>query len=91
MLPSRLTGSGVELAIMSIWHAAPAEAAAYTRDAVSAHPGRFLLGLGTSHAVLVEGDGTAYRKPYSKMVACAASAGPTTTSSAAAATASSTP
>ncbi|MEU8238423.1 TIGR03620 family F420-dependent LLM class oxidoreductase [Actinoplanes missouriensis] len=60
---------GIAPGIVSIWHAAPAEAAAYTRDAVSAHPGRFLLGLGTSHAVLVEGDGTAYRKPYSKMVA----------------------
>ncbi|MEU4563672.1 TIGR03620 family F420-dependent LLM class oxidoreductase [Actinoplanes sp. NPDC023936] len=60
---------GVAPGIVSIWHAAPAEAAAYTRDAVRAHPGRFLLGLGTSHAVIVEGDGAAYRKPYSKMVA----------------------
>jgi probable F420-dependent oxidoreductase len=59
---------GVASGIVSIWHAAPAEAAAYAHDAERAHPGRFLLGLGASHAVLVDGDGTSYRKPYSKMV-----------------------
>ena len=31
-------------------------------DPERAHPGRFLLGLGASHAVLVEGNGTAYTK-----------------------------
>jgi probable F420-dependent oxidoreductase len=56
------------LGIVSIWHSSPAEAAAFTQDAERAHPGRFLLGLGASHAVLVEGNGTDYRKPYSKMV-----------------------
>lgn len=60
---------GVAPGILSIWHSEPAEAAAFTRDAEQAHPGRFLLGLGASHAVLVEGDGTDYRRPYSKMVA----------------------
>ncbi|GIF23150.1 putative F420-dependent oxidoreductase [Actinoplanes tereljensis] len=59
---------GVAPGIVSIWHSSPAEAAAFTENAQQAHPGRFLLGLGTSHAVLVEGDGTAYRKPYTKMV-----------------------
>jgi probable F420-dependent oxidoreductase len=59
---------GVAPGIVSIWHSSPAEVAAYTQDAQRAHPGRFLLGLGASHAVLVEGTGTGYRKPYSKMV-----------------------
>lgn len=59
---------GVAPGILSIWHASPAEAAAFARDAERAHPGRFLLGLGASHAVLVENDGTDYRRPYSKMV-----------------------
>ena len=62
------TRIGVASGIVSIWHSSPAEAAAYTADAERAHPGRFLLGIGTSHAVLVDGDGTRYRKPYSKMV-----------------------
>ncbi|WP_436535730.1 LLM class F420-dependent oxidoreductase [Actinoplanes sp. HUAS TT8] len=60
---------GVAPGIVSIWHATPAETAAFAQDAERAHPGRFLLGLGASHAVLVEGDGTDYRRPYSKMVA----------------------
>jgi probable F420-dependent oxidoreductase len=54
--------------IVSIWHSSPAEVAAFAQDAQRDHPGRFLLGLGASHAVLVEGGGTDYRKPYSKMV-----------------------
>ncbi|WP_433731609.1 TIGR03620 family F420-dependent LLM class oxidoreductase [Actinoplanes sp. CA-051413] len=59
---------GVAPGIVSIWHSSPAEVAAYAQDAQRAHPGRFLLGLGASHAVLVESNGTDYRKPYSKMV-----------------------
>ncbi|WP_433385946.1 LLM class F420-dependent oxidoreductase [Micromonospora sp. KLBMP9576] len=59
---------GVASGIVSIWHSSPPEAAAFVQDAERAHPGRFLLGLGASHAVAVEGTGTAYRKPYSKMV-----------------------
>lgn len=58
---------GVAPGILSIWHSTPAEAAAFTDRAQRDHPGRFLLGLGASHAPLVEQDGTAYRKPYSKM------------------------
>ncbi|GAA3932744.1 TIGR03620 family F420-dependent LLM class oxidoreductase [Actinoplanes auranticolor] len=60
---------GVAPGIVSIWHSSPAAVAAFAQDAQRAHPGRFLLGLGASHAVLVEGNGTDYRKPYSKMVA----------------------
>src|SRR5690349_21081930 len=59
---------GVATGIVTVWHSSPAEVAAFTRDAEQAHPGRFLLGLGASHAVLVDGTGTDYRKPYSKMV-----------------------
>ncbi|MET7706432.1 LLM class F420-dependent oxidoreductase [Micromonospora sp. NPDC005413] len=59
---------GVASGIVSIWHSSPPEVAAFAQDAEQAHPGRFLLGLGASHAVLVEGGGTSYRKPYSKMV-----------------------
>jgi probable F420-dependent oxidoreductase len=59
---------GVASGIATIWHTSPAEVAVYTQEMEQAHPGRFLLGLGTSHAVLVDGDGARYRKPYSKMV-----------------------
>jgi probable F420-dependent oxidoreductase len=59
---------GVAPGIVSIWHSTPAEAAAFTADAERDHPGRFLLGLGTSHAPMVEQKGDAYRRPYSKMV-----------------------
>src|SRR4051794_8044639 len=46
---------GVATGIVSIWHSTPAEVAAFAQDAERAHPGRFLLGLGASHAVLVDG------------------------------------
>ncbi|MET7669295.1 TIGR03620 family F420-dependent LLM class oxidoreductase [Micromonospora luteifusca] len=59
---------GVASGIVSIWHSSPPQVAAFAQDAERAHPGRFLLGLGASHAVLLEGSGTDYRKPYSKMV-----------------------
>jgi probable F420-dependent oxidoreductase len=59
---------GIAPGIVSIWHSSPSEVAAFIEDAEQAHPGRFLLGLGASHAVLVEGGGTDYRKPYSRMV-----------------------
>ncbi|MEV4119700.1 LLM class F420-dependent oxidoreductase [Micromonospora sp. NPDC049645] len=62
------TRIGVASGIVSIWHSSPPETAAFAQDAERAHPGRFLLGLGASHAVLVEGSGTDYRKPYSRMV-----------------------
>ncbi|TQS39542.1 TIGR03620 family F420-dependent LLM class oxidoreductase [Cryptosporangium phraense] len=59
---------GVAPGIVSIWHASPDDAAAYTAAAEQAHPGRFLLGLGASHAPAVEGKGEQYRRPYSRMV-----------------------
>ncbi|MEU1244852.1 TIGR03620 family F420-dependent LLM class oxidoreductase [Micromonospora parva] len=62
------TRIGVASGIVSIWHSSPPEVAAFAQDAERAHPGRFLLGLGASHAVVVESGGTDYRKPYSRMV-----------------------
>ena len=59
---------GIATGIVSIWPTSPADVAAFTESAEQDHPGRFLLGLGTSHAVLVDGTGEKYRKPYSKMV-----------------------
>ncbi|MFG2117623.1 LLM class F420-dependent oxidoreductase [Streptomyces sp. NPDC048710] len=50
--------------IQSIWqYEADASAAAFA-EAESAHPGRFLLGLGVSHAKLAD----QYRRPYSALV-----------------------
>jgi len=54
--------------ILSIWHATPQQCADAVAELERAHPGRFLLGLGTSHAPLVEGSGEAYRRPWSRMV-----------------------
>ncbi|MEU8020010.1 TIGR03620 family F420-dependent LLM class oxidoreductase [Micromonospora parva] len=62
------TRIGVATGIVSIWHSSPPEVAAFAQDAERAHPGRFLLGLGASHAVVVESGGTDYRRPYSRMV-----------------------
>jgi probable F420-dependent oxidoreductase len=54
--------------ILSIWHATPAQAAAGADGLEATHPGRFLLGLGASHAPIVEQLGTPYARPYSRMV-----------------------
>ncbi|MFD7221270.1 LLM class F420-dependent oxidoreductase [Streptomyces sp. NPDC059892] len=58
---SRLT---VATGILSIWQYEAADAAARFHKLESAHPGRFLLGLGASHAKLA----AQYRRPYSAMV-----------------------
>ena len=54
----------VATGIVSIWKHPPGEAAAAHRELAAAHPGRFLLGLGVSHAFLLEGQ---YRRPLAKM------------------------
>lgn len=51
--------------IASIWHLSPAEASAAFADLERAHPGRFLLGIGTSHPTSTD----AYTRPYSHTVA----------------------
>jgi probable F420-dependent oxidoreductase len=55
----------VATGILSIWDHPAAEVAAEQAALRAAHPGRFLLGLGASHAKLA---GAAYRRPYSTMV-----------------------
>lgn len=54
----------VATGIVSIWKHSPAESAAAYHDLTHAHPGRFLLGLGVSHAFLTDGQ---YRRPLAKM------------------------
>ncbi|RCW45230.1 putative F420-dependent oxidoreductase [Halopolyspora algeriensis] len=68
---SELLGAGKKLVvatgIVNVWtHDAAGLAAAYQR-VDRAHPGRVLIGLGSSHAPLVERTGQAYTKPYSKL------------------------
>jgi probable F420-dependent oxidoreductase len=53
----------VATGIMNVWSREPDEAAAGHNALTAAHPGRFLLGLGISHAPMIEG----YRKPLAKM------------------------
>jgi probable F420-dependent oxidoreductase len=54
--------------ILSIWHATPEQVADGAAVLEVAHPGRFVLGLGTSHAPIVEQLGTEYVHPYARMV-----------------------
>jgi probable F420-dependent oxidoreductase len=49
--------------IVNVWRNAPAELAAATAELERSHPGRFLLGLGASHAALVDG----YARPYTRV------------------------
>ncbi|MFF8864598.1 LLM class F420-dependent oxidoreductase [Streptomyces sp. NPDC015139] len=55
----------VGTSIQSIWQYEAGESAAAFAEVEAAHPGRFLLGLGVSHAKLVD----RYRRPYSALVA----------------------
>ena len=54
--------------ILSIWHATAVEAAEGFDALDRAHPGRFLLGLGASHALRVDVDEKRYERPWSRMV-----------------------
>jgi probable F420-dependent oxidoreductase len=54
--------------IASVWTWTPAELAREANRLAAEYHGRFILGLGVSHAPLVESTGQAYVKPYSKMV-----------------------
>ncbi|MFR9797438.1 LLM class F420-dependent oxidoreductase [Streptomyces sp. MS06] len=53
----------VATSIQSIWQHAAADTAALLAELEAAHPGRFLLGLGVSHAKLTD----RYRRPYTAM------------------------
>ncbi len=60
----------VATGIMNIWARDPLATAAAQMTLAEAYPGRFLLGLGTSHARLVDderGQGQAYDRPLAKM------------------------
>jgi probable F420-dependent oxidoreductase len=50
--------------ILNIWHEDAATVARQRAELEEAHPGRFLLGLGASHAQLAQN----YQRPYSTMV-----------------------
>lgn len=50
--------------IVSIWSTTPVEIASAVTDLHLRYPGRFVLGLGASHAPIVEN----YARPYSRMV-----------------------
>jgi probable F420-dependent oxidoreductase len=50
--------------IVSIWPTTPADIAAAVHDLEAKYPGRFLLGLGASHAPIVQD----YSRPYAHMV-----------------------
>ncbi|MBG0854968.1 LLM class F420-dependent oxidoreductase [Streptomyces spinoverrucosus] len=54
----------VGTSIQSIWQHDPADTAAAYAELEATHPGRFLLGLGVSHAKLTD----QYRRPYSALV-----------------------
>ncbi len=58
------TGLTVISGIVSIWSTTPDEIALAVADLDLRHPGRFVLGLGASHAPIVEH----YTRPYSHMV-----------------------
>ncbi len=58
------THAAVASGIVSIWSATPADLAVAVADLDTRYPGRFLLGLGASHAPLAEG----YARPYAHMV-----------------------
>jgi len=51
--------------IVSIWAGAPEDVGPAVADLEATYPGRFLLGIGTSHDAIVAD----YTRPYSKMVA----------------------
>jgi len=55
--------------VLNIWMHDPAEVARSSADLMARYGPRFMLGLGNSHAPLVEGTlGVPYTRPYSKMV-----------------------
>ena len=53
--------------IASVWTWHPPELASVTQRMEDLYPGRFILGLGVSHAPAVEAAGQSYVKPYTKM------------------------
>jgi probable F420-dependent oxidoreductase len=58
----------VATGILNVWMHEAGDVATGHAELTAAHPGRFLLGLGVSHAPAVERSNQQYRKPFSKMV-----------------------
>lgn len=59
----------VATGILNLWFHDAAETTGRYHALTAAHDGRFLVGIGVSHQVLVEGSGAGeYVKPYSRMV-----------------------
>jgi probable F420-dependent oxidoreductase len=58
----------VATGILNVWMHEPADVAAGHARLTSEYPGRFLLGLGVSHAPLVERTDQIYRRPLAKMI-----------------------
>jgi probable F420-dependent oxidoreductase len=58
----------VATGILSIWHTPPDQMAAAVRSLGPERANRFVLGLGTSHGVIVEQLGTDYAQPFTRMV-----------------------
>lgn len=71
--PEALLGATTTMAvatgIVSVWTDPAATVAAAYHRVASAHPGRFLLGLGASHAPAVERSGQRYQRPYATVEA----------------------
>ncbi len=63
-LLSATTHMKVASGIVSIWATSPADIATAVADLDALYPGRFVLGLGASHAAIVEN----YQRPYAHMV-----------------------
>jgi len=69
-LRAQLAGSErliVATGIASVWTWQPAELRAAAEALDADYPGRFILGLGVSHAPLVEGTGQVYQRPLRKL------------------------
>lgn len=70
LLPRLLSASTslvIATGIVSVWAISPADIAATYHRIARRYPDRFLLGLGSSHAVAVEPTGQTYARPYSKL------------------------
>lgn len=60
----------VATGVLNLWSHTPEETAAAYASLSAAHPGRFLLGVGVSHAKIVDGAGPSrYRRPLAAMAA----------------------
>lgn len=67
MLLAATSALVVATGIVSVWDAPPDTVAAAYHRVAAAHPDRFLLGLGASHAHIVERGGGQYLHPYRKV------------------------